>query len=614
MAIIKVLPEEVTRQIAAGEVVERPASVVKELIENALDAGATNVSIRASGAGSKLVEVRDNGTGMSHDDVAMAPKSFATSKIEGADDLFSVKTYGFRGEALASISAVSRFAITASDGANGEGWRFAVEGKSILENNPAPHERGTTVKVEDLFFNMPARRKFLKSDVTERKRILETVLSFALVTPEVEFHYTDDGRSVLDLVPEKTWRGRVAAILGASTMKHMVEASTEEPPLRVRGFVSLPTYTRGNRNHEFFFVNGRQVREKTILSAVQDAYRGVIPYKRFPVVVLAVDIPFEEVDVNVHPSKLEVRFRNPRRIFDVVRCSVKQALSAHSESGLEVSYETNSTSVVPEPQRDLSPVPSLGYGHDTGGKDDAAARMDAYKSRIKDAYGTYMEGSTAQHDLNPQLSLQTGTRKVDTPAVESLEGRIQEDERLFWQFDNTYILIQVRGGIVMIDQHAAHERIIFDTSKKRLESEIPLSQQILFPINLELSLSELELFRTSKDIFRKLGFHLEPFGGKSILVRGYPQGLKNWDEGKLLLQIFDDILQDRAPGENHVDRIIASFACHSAVRAGQRLGVPEMKMLADQLFAVENPYSCPHGRPTIQRISLEEIESWFLRR
>jgi DNA mismatch repair protein MutL len=229
-----------------------------------------------------------------------------------------------------------------------------------------------------------------------------------------------------------------------------------------------------------------------------------------------------------------------------------------------------------------------------------------------------MKGYASQVELNPQLSLQIEKKmKENTPDArqEPIQNdAIQSDAGLFWQFNNSFIFIQVRGGIVVIDQHAAHERIIYDTSKKQFESEIPVSQQILFPIHLELSLSELDVFRSSKETFEKLGFHLEPFGGKSVLVRGYPQGLRNWDEGNLLRQLFDDVLQDRSPGETHTDRIIASFACRSAVKAGQKLSVQEMKMLADQLFAVPNPYSCPHGRPTIQRISLEEIEGWFLRR
>jgi DNA mismatch repair protein MutL len=226
-----------------------------------------------------------------------------------------------------------------------------------------------------------------------------------------------------------------------------------------------------------------------------------------------------------------------------------------------------------------------------------------------------MKGTGSRSDFEPQLSLQEGAGpKGDAPNAEIIDERIQGDEALFWQFNNSYIFIQVRGGIVVIDQHAAHERIIFDTSRKQLESEIPVSQQILFPITLELSIAELDVFKTSKDLFRKLGFHLEPFGGTSILVRGYPQGLKNWDEGRLLREMFDDLLKDNAPGHSHAEKIIASFACRSAVKAGQRLSIDEMKMLADQLFAVENPYSCPHGRPTIYRIALEDIERWFSRR
>ncbi|MEJ2721126.1 MAG: DNA mismatch repair endonuclease MutL [bacterium] len=601
MAKIMTLPEDVARQIAAGEVVERPASVVKELVENALDAGARRLSIRTAGAGTRLVEVDDDGCGMSPEDVRMAPKNFSTSKITRASDLFDIRSFGFRGEALASISAVSRLDLISSDGDSGEGWRVTVEGKMTLNNGPAPHERGTTARVERLFFNTPARKKFLKSELTERRRILETIVGFALISSALEVHYSENGKPVLDLLPAPSWRERIAAILGASTMKHMVEVGESSGPYRLTGFVSLPTHTRGNRNHQFFFVNGRLVREKTMLQAVQDAYRSVIPYKRFPVAVLSLELPFDEVDVNVHPTKLEVRLNNGRRVFDVVRRAVKQGLTGKTEKTLEVSYSRKHAApqgIVPprQPHSDASSVRSAGADPGAGagmiGED-----PEAYKKR------------------KPQFSFptrQTGSARPTEP--NTLNDRIQGEDSLFWQFNNSYIFIQVREGIVVIDQHAAHERIIFDRSRKQLENQIPVSQQILFPITLELSLAELDVFKATKDVFRKLGFHLEPFGGTSILVRGYPQGIKNWEEGRLLREIFDDLLQDNVPGRSHAEKITASFACRSAVKAGQRLSIDEMKMLADELFAVENPYSCPHGRPTIYRLGLEDIQRWFSRR
>ncbi|MFQ5510332.1 MAG: DNA mismatch repair endonuclease MutL [Candidatus Krumholzibacteriia bacterium] len=617
MAKIKVLPEDVARQIAAGEVVERPASVVKELIENAIDSGAGVISIRVEGAGVGLIEVRDDGHGMAADDVELAARSFSTSKIAHSGDLDRIATFGFRGEALASISAVSRFEIVSADTAGGEGWRFACGGE--VSGSPAPRERGTTVRVRELFFNTPARRKFLKSGTTERRRMLETVLAFALIFPDLEFHYAVDGRSELDLIPAPSWRDRVAAILSGDVMKHIVDLDAGVDPLRLKGFTSLPAHTRANRNQQFIYVNRRLVREKTIQQAVQLAYRSVIPYKRFPVIVLSLEVPCEQVDVNVHPNKLEVRLRNERGVFELVQRALKQALSAHSESTLRVRYDRIGTPPVTPAPSPFGPAGLASTGTESGERKGAMAPgvpADRYRSRIKDAYASYMEGSASRKAFNPQLSLKNVARKAppEPAAVEELKEEVGGDDALFWQFNNAYIFIQVRGGIVVIDQHAAHERIIFDTSKNRFESEIPLSQQMLFPIHLELSIGELEVFRSSGEVFRKLGFHLEPFGGKSILVRGTPQGLKNWEEGKLLLQIFDDIAEDRVPGNSHADRIIASFACRSAVKAGQQLATEEMKMLADQLFAVANPYSCPHGRPTIQRISIEEIEGWFLRR
>lgn len=624
MAFIRTLPENVSRQIAAGEVVERPASVVKELVENAIDAGARHIAVRTVDAGVSAIEVRDDGCGMSREDVQLAPRNFSTSKISNADDLLRVSTYGFRGEALAAIAAVSKLDIASSDAEGGEGWRITLEGGAIIRNGPAAHERGSTVRVENLFFNTPARKKFLKSDLTERRRLLETILAFALTRPDIEFHYVEDDRPVLDLVAVSSWRQRIAAVMGGTTMRHMVEARADEGPLRVRGFVSLPAYTRANRNHQFLYVNGRLVRERTVVHAVQDAYRSVIPAKRFPVVVLAVEVPFEDVDVNVHPTKLEVRLRDERRVFDVVRRCIKEALSGKAEASFAVSYIGRTASgegagsvrptgpPLPKRAREEEAAPLFGEIAEGG-------EEDKYKARVRAAVGSYMEGMKTHHDFSPHLSLRSHTsggsaEDVAEPAPAGLREHVQAEDALFWQFHNAYIFIQVHRGVVVIDQHAAHERIIFDTSKRQIESDIPVSQQVLFPITLELSVRELEVFRTTTDIFQKLGFYLEPFGGKSILVRGYPQGLKNWSEGKLLLEIFDDLAANRMPGNTDADRIVASFACRSAVKAGQRLSVEEMKMLADQLFAVDNPYSCPHGRPTIHKLSLEDIERWFGRR
>ncbi|MCZ6767108.1 MAG: DNA mismatch repair endonuclease MutL, partial [bacterium] len=529
-------------------------------------------------------------------------------------DLQAVQSYGFRGEALASISSVSRFEMISSEDDEGEGWKIAMDGKTIVDASPAPHARGTTVRVRDLFFNTPARKRFLKSDLTERRRILETVLSFALISPELDVHYTEDDKPVLDLIPGSSWKDRVSAILGATTMKHMVKASLDSGDVRVHGFISLPTYTRANRNHQFLFINRRLVREKTMMRAIQQAYRSVIPAKRFPVIVLSLELPFDEIDVNVHPTKLEVRIRKERQVFDAVHRAIKQALSGRTESALGVRYSRDDGDQLTAAKRAgmpayLSEMPSTS----AGAKEPVP--VDAYRHRVRDAYGSYLGREVRGAHDGPQLGLKTETKSPATDTAEDeVKGKLTSEESLFWQFNNAYIFIQVRGGIVVIDQHAAHERIIFDTSKKRLADEIPVTQQILFPIPLELSLAELSVFNESKSIFVKLGFHLEPFGGTSILVRGYPQGVKNWSEGRLLQRIFDDIVQERFPGESHADKIIASYSCRSAIKAGQKLSIDEMRDLADQLFAVENPYSCPHGRPTIRRLTLEEIGSWFHRR
>ena len=616
MPIIRTLPDDVARRIAAGEVVERPASVIKELIENAVDAGAKSITVTVAGGGDALLEVRDDGSGMSREDVELAPRNFSTSKIRDADDLQRIATYGFRGEALAAISSVSRFEIVSSDQSGGEGWRIRVEGKSIVESVPAPHARGTTVRVRDLFFNTPARKRFLKSSITERRRILETILSFALVLPDVEIHYIDDGRHVLDYLAAASWRERVAAVLGNTVMAHMVDVGIESGALKVHGFVSLPTHTRGNRFSQFFFVNGRAVRERTLVHAVQDAYRNVIPYKRYPVAVLALTIPPADVDVNVHPSKLEVRVRDERALFAAVRQAIKSSLSSKSESVMAVARVARASAGSQRAGTPAwasgSPVPQAGgTGPRTaGGGLETATASD----EIRDAFADYVARRAALSTVTaaaPELELPAAEATV---AAEVPAQSAPADDALYWQFNHTFIFIQVRGGVVVIDQHAAHERVLFDRGIRQLEGSSPPSQQILFSIPIELSLRELEVFKASKDVFQRLGFTLEPFGGMSILVRGYPQGVKNWADGRLLLQIFDDILSDRAPGDTPTEKLVASYACRSAIKAGQRLSVDEMKLLADQLFAADHPYSCPHGRPTIHRLSVDEVSRWFHRR
>ncbi len=615
MPVIRILPDDVARRIAAGEVVERPASVVKELFENAFDAGAKSITVTVSGGGDALIEIRDDGPGMAREDVELAPRNFSTSKIHDADDLHRIASYGFRGEALASISSVSRFEIVSSDAAGGEGWRIKVEGKSIVESAPAPHARGTTVRVRDLFFNTPARKRFLKSSITERRRILETILSFALILPDVEIHYIDDGRHVLDLLPARSWRERVAAVLGAGVMRHMVDIDAASGSLRVQGFVSLPSHTRGNRFSQFIYVNQRAVRERTLVHALQDAYRNVIPYKRYPVAVLSLTMPPGEVDVNVHPSKLEVRVQNERAVFAAVRQAIKTALSSKSEGVLAVARAARVTQTA-EVRRSVTGSWATSSAESATSVVGTPAFAGAPEERIRDAFADYVarRGALAPAPEEAKATeLALGTVEAPAPA-EATPQVAPTDDALYWQFNHAFIFIQVRGGVVVIDQHAAHERILFDRGMRQLEGSSPPSQQILFSIPIELSLRELEVFRSSKDVFNRLGFTLEPFGGTSILVRGYPQGVKNWSEGRLLLQIFDDILADRAPGDTQTEKLVASYACRSAIKAGQKLSVDEMKLLADQLFAADHPYSCPHGRPTIHRLSVDEVARWFHRR
>jgi DNA mismatch repair protein MutL len=419
-------------------------------------------------------------------------------------------------------------------------------------------------------------------------------------------------------------------------MRHMVDVELSSGSLQVHGFVSLPSYTRGNRFSQFFYVNQRSVRERTLVHALQDAYRNVIPYKRYPVAVLSLSMPPEEVDVNVHPSKLEVRVQNERAVFAAVRQAIKASLTSRSERVLAVARGARASEGAALGARPSTAVaewaPGVSASHTTGAERARASSPScasaagaaggaSHDERIRDAFADYVArrdraGRPAvREEPHAPRELSLDARSATVPVeVEGAPHVAPTDDALYWQFNHTFIFIQVRGGVVVIDQHAAHERILFDRGMRQLEGSSPPSQQILFSIPVELSLRELDVFRSSREVFDRLGFTLEPFGGTSILVRGYPQGIKNWSDGRLLLQIFDDILEDRAPGDTQTEKLVASYACRSAIKAGQRLTVDEMKLLADQLFAADHPYSCPHGRPTIHRLSLDEVARWFHRR
>jgi DNA mismatch repair protein MutL len=630
-ATIRILDDATIDRIAAGEVIERPASVVKELVENALDAGARQLRVEILEGGLALLRVEDDGCGIRFSDLPLAFERHATSKIGSAADILQVGTFGFRGEALAAIASVSRCEAVSRAEEEEVGGRLTLVGGEVDRREPAPRNRGTTVTVSDLFYNTPARRKYLSSAAAERRAVVRMVTRLALAHPEVRWQLRADGQTVLDLLAVDSLPARARDLLGQQTCEHLARFERTEGGLSVGGLASRPTWTRGNRQHQFFFVNRRPVESRTLYQAIFQAYQGIIPPGRHPVVVLFLQVPVGEVDVNVHPAKSEVRLLMERRVFGLVRSAVQQALGLRgggdAEDGAAEASAATWTGPESGSQIDLSPTGSgsespliaSGAGSAAGG----AAVPDTDGQEPESSSAWLAEVARAESDFMDR-QFGSGRRQAEKggggpptlfpgsgrPAATSGQG--SDRAAPFWQLHRTYILSQIRGALVIIDQHASHERILYDEARRALaHGGTTATQQLLFPAHLELTPGQLEAFAAARQQLLALGFLVQPFGGQSVIVQGIPASLKNWRDGQLLLDLLDDLSEYEAGRDSSRDQLLASYACHAAIRAGEPLSLPEMQNLFDQLFATDAPLSCPHGRPTLIQISLTELARRF---
>jgi DNA mismatch repair protein MutL len=585
MPPIRKLPPEVSSKIAAGEVIERPSSVVKELVENSLDAGASRVTVELVDGGKSRIRVEDNGLGIPSSELPLASDSFSTSKIVSVDDIALARTLGFRGEALASIRAVSRLTLRSRTKEEDVGRAIAYQGEAVVSDEPHVRNAGTEIIVEDLFFNLPARKKFLRSGTAELRRIVAVLQGYALCFPETSFTLRADGRDILSY-HSSNMEERIEAVLGSELFGHLLPIERAAGGTGVHGRVSAPNFTRANRYMQFYFVNRRYVKDRVLSHAVNRAYQSVIPSDRHPAAVLFLDVPPQEVDVNVHPTKAEVRFRNEGEIHRLVVESIGAALTGGASS-LAAAVGSAYRAVIPEARPGVPPAGGEAEIHPHGPQDRSEAVWLAEPA-----------GGERTFELHEApLSLFGG---------ETSWGAFGPG-RLYWQLHESFILIQIRGGMVIIDQHAAHERILFDAAKKALTRGRPVVQSLLFPATIELSPEEYERSEELRADLSSLGFEIEPFGPRSVIVRGIPAGVRNWSDGRLLQEILG------GEGRGGTDDFLKAYACHAAVKAGTALSMEEMENLADQLFATDLPYTCPHGRPTLLRVSLGELERRFAR-
>ncbi|MCX6357725.1 MAG: DNA mismatch repair endonuclease MutL [Candidatus Aureabacteria bacterium] len=572
MGRIRVLPEAVANKIAAGEVVERPASVVKELVENAIDAGATDIAVEVRGGGTAMIRVRDNGSGMGREDALISLQRHSTSKIADASDLFAVTTYGFRGEALPSIAAVCRMELTTKERGALAGTRIAVEGGRIGEARETGAPDGTEVAVRDLFFNTPARLKFLKSPRAELSQIAAIVLCEALSTPAAGYTLTANGEELVKAPAATSPLDRIAALFGPELVKSLCPFSGGGGGIVVHGFVSAPEVTRGNRTGQYYFVNGRPVQDRILSFAVSDACEGVVPARSYPLLFLFLDIEPREVDVNVHPAKREVRFKSAARVREIVRDAIALALRTASPIGMPVAdrqsrYETRETPGVFDRIPPAIPFPPVG--------------------------GTGQE------------SLPWGSGDRDAGERRGM--------RVLGQAHRLYVICEDESGIVIVDQHAAHERVLFEKVMAIARKGSGDVQRLLIPSMVQLSAAEYALMGDYLEIFKTLGIGVEPFGGNAVKIEHLPACLGAIDPERLLRDVAGELMEE---GRTRIVRdelaaLVARKVCRAAVKRRDPLTGESLQRLLDDLHRCETPHTCPHGRPTIIRMSVAELNKKF---
>ncbi len=608
MSRIHRLSTRLANQIAAGEVVERPASVVKEVLENSLDAGATRIDIDVESGGSKLIRIRDNGAGMDPEDLPLALARHATSKIASLEDLERVGSLGFRGEALASIGSVSKLALTSnSDDAGSEGCMAISEGREMeVQVRPAPHPQGTTVEVRDLFFNTPARRKFLRTEKTEFNHLEEVVKRLALSRFDVGFSLRHNGKVIHTLKPctsDAEKQRRVASVCGPAFKEQAIYIETDLPDFRLWGWVGLPTFSRSQADLQYFFVNGRVIRDRLIAHAVKQAYRDVLYHGRHPAFVLYLEVDPAQVDVNVHPTKHEVRFRDGRSVHNFIFSSLHRALAdvRPADQLPEQVVTTADGSAVNTATGELSHQGGLAWGA-------PSTEPGGYRPALRPVAGAAMEQVRSYGQVHPPGQVQGLPEQAAEEDVPPLGYALA-------QLKGIYILAENALGLVLVDMHAAHERITYERLKRSREEEGIRSQPLLVPQAIAVSQREVEVATAHRGLFEQLGLAIEVGGEESLLIREIPVTLRDSDVELLLRDVLSDLIEygstDRI--EAHMDEILSTMACHGSVRANRRLTIPEMNALLRDMEETERSGQCNHGRPTWTQLGLDELDKLFLR-
>ena len=589
--MIRLLDSHIINQIAAGEVIERPFSAMKELVENAIDAGATKISVTVHNGGQTLLVVEDNGTGMTKEDLELSVERHATSKLHH-NDLFRIDTMGFRGEALASIGSVARLTISTKHEQEESGWKISVEGGKKYDSIPCTQQQGTKVEVRDLFFATPARLKFLKSVTSEMSAMVDTLNKLAIAHPHIAFLLKDDKKEFLNYAVHESLSKRLSEVLGQEFIENSLEVYKNIEGVEIKGFISLPTHSRGNRQHQFLFVNQRPITDVTISNAIRVAYRDLLSSDRYPILALFLNIDAEEIDVNVHPTKSEIRFQDSYLIKNILLSVLKNTLALGSSktasSVSESMLQKFNPSVVP------------------------------FERRLTSSFN----GPSRENHLPNWSNVFLQTAPSAKPISENVrpvffENSFSEEERPLGhakaQLHNTYIVAEKKNSLVIVDQHAAHERLTYEKMKKEFHEKSFTRQVLMIPEVIDLKVEEVALLAEYQSHFLKFGIVLQPFGERAVIIKEVPSILGNQPLKRIIPEILENLknFDGDETIENRINEILSSVSCHGSVRAGQSLSIVEMNALLREMEQTAFSGQCNHGRPTYIELQLKDIEKLF---
>lgn len=631
------LPTGVVNKIAAGEVIERPASVVKELMENSIDAGATRIDVLIEKGGVELIRISDNGCGIPRDQLLLAVESHATSKIRDADDLFDVGTMGFRGEALASISEVSQFLLRSFAEGGDSGYELSVNGGHVGEIVPCGSPRGTVIEVRNLFFNTPVRRKFLKTTQTEVGHVTEAFTRIALAFPRIHFTLSHNARTLHDLPPTSDFTERILTFFGPEIRSALIPVNSEHEGIRISGYAVDPTQSRSHTRMQYLFLNGRHIRDRSLQHALREAYRGLLLHGRYPIAFLNLEMPADQIDVNVHPAKLEVRFQEGGRIYSQLLGTLRNRfLSTDLKSRVDQPEPLGTPEFRKFPdgsgaafqlQQPLgeSPQPAAPVPRQTAFEFEVQ-RLDAWKfpnNRPSAQAPQHLESNSAEQEVADDGSIGSGHGAMPTfpqtagePMVPGLPAaRIDRYNRSgAIQIHNRYLVAESETGIEIIDQHALHERILYEQLREKVLSGDLETQRLLVPEPVQLSPSEAAAALEAQEDFRKIGIEIEPFGGDTILITGYPAMIAGHSPAELLRKLLEEFLAGSTPQRRDtIDELMHMISCKAAIKAGDRLTPEEITVLLENRDLCQDSHHCPHGRPTALVFSREELDRRFKR-